>query len=109
MGDRFRRRATAKANEALVRAVSSGVVESATGERLDVRRATLLRVGSRSSSWLEIVLDEGKNRQIRRMLAQLGAEVLRLRRVAIAKVKLGGLPQGKFRELTVAERKALGA
>ena len=52
---------------------------------------------------LEIVLFEGRNRQIRRMCEELGIEVARLKRTAIAGVKLGMLPQGKWRELTPQE------
>ena len=52
---------------------------------------------------IEIVLFEGRNRQIRRMCEELGIEVARLKRTAIAGVKLGMLPQGKWRELTPQE------
>ncbi len=58
---------------------------------------------------LEIILREGKNRQIRRMCKQLGLEVARLKRVAIGQVKLGGLPQGKWRELSADEVRRLTA
>lgn len=91
------------ADDALVQSVARGVEEPGTGERLDVGRVTLLRVGSRSSSWLEIVLDEGKNRQIRRLLAVLGVEVLRLVRVKIGALELGGLAKGEWRRLTAGE------
>ncbi len=84
-----------------------GVVEDATGERLDVKRVSLLRVGSRSSAWLEIVLDEGKNRHIRRLLAVLGIEVLRIVRVAIGSLRLGTLAKGEWRMLTAEETKNL--
>lgn len=52
---------------------------------------------------IEIVLFEGRNRQIRRMCEELGIEVARLKRTSIAGIKLGMLPQGKWRELTAQE------
>jgi len=59
------------------------------------------------STWLRIVLSEGKNREIRRMLARLGHKVLRLRRIALGPVMLGSLGPGKTRRLTGAELSAL--
>jgi 23S rRNA pseudouridine2605 synthase len=59
------------------------------------------------STWLKIVLNEGKNREIRRMLAKLGHKVLRLRRIAIASVQLGNLKKGKARRLSVPELASL--
>ena len=58
---------------------------------------------------LEIVLHEGRNRQIRKMCEQLGLEVARLRRIAIGPVKLGMVQQGQWRELTNEEVKRLMA
>lgn len=55
----------------------------------------------------EIILYEGRNRQIRRMSELLGMEVIRLRRVAIGSVKLGMLPVGKWRKLDPKEVRAL--
>ena len=52
---------------------------------------------------IEIVLYEGRNRQIRKMCESLGLEVARLKRTAIGTIKLGMLPQGKWRELTEDE------
>src|SRR6516164_4063941 len=59
------------------------------------------------STWLRIVLSEGKNREIRRMLARLGHKVLHLKRIAIGPVQLGKLPRGKARRLSGAELDAL--
>lgn len=56
---------------------------------------------------LEIVLYEGRNRQIRRMCEALGLEVARLRRVAVGPIKLGMLPTGQWRDLTPDEVTAL--
>jgi 23S rRNA pseudouridine2605 synthase len=59
------------------------------------------------STWLRIVLNEGKNREIRRMLARLGHKVLNLRRIALGPVQLGTLGRGKARRLTLRELSAL--
>jgi 23S rRNA pseudouridine2605 synthase len=72
------------------------------GERLRAKSALLLRAGTRNA-WLEIVLDEGRNRQIRRLLAAFDIGVLRLLRVAIGDLALGELPKGGWRPLTDAE------
>jgi 23S rRNA pseudouridine2605 synthase len=55
------------------------------------------------STWLKIVLSEGKNREIRRMLARLKHKVMRLRRIAIGPVQLGRLKTGKSRPLSAQE------
>jgi 23S rRNA pseudouridine2605 synthase len=73
------------------------------GEFLQVKRAKLLREGGKNC-WIEIILDEGKNRQIRRMLETLGVEVLRLIRVAIGELKLGELEKGRVRPLSNEEK-----
>lgn len=56
-----------------------------------------------SGSWLEIVLDEGRNREIRRMLAAIGHKVRVLKRVSIGPLKMGELPVGAHRPLTSQE------
>jgi len=58
--------------------------------------------------WLELVLTEGKNRQVRRMTAAVGHPTLRLMRVAIGKLPLEPLARGEWRELGNPERKLLG-
>lgn len=91
------------ADEALLRSLECGVESG--GEMLRAKRASILRHGERNS-WLEIVLEEGKNRQIRRMLEGLGIGVLRLVRVAIGPLQLGDLAKGASRKLS-REEKAL--
>ena len=76
------------------------------GEHLSARNASELRRGEKNA-WLEIALDEGRNRQIRRLLAAHGVGVLRLVRVAIGPVSLGTLAKGAFRTLDAAEVAAL--
>lgn len=78
----------------------AGVVDA--GEFLRAKSATLLRAGERNA-WLEIVLDAGRNRQIRRMLAAQEIGVLRLIRVSIGPLSLGELAKGAWRPLTRAE------
>ncbi len=94
-------------DETTVAKVVAGVVDPANGERLTAKRVSLLRVGSRSSGWLEIVLDEGKNRHIRRLLSTLGIETLRLVRVSIGDLPLGTIAKGEWRELTPTEVRSL--
>jgi 23S rRNA pseudouridine2605 synthase len=55
------------------------------------------------STWLKIVLAEGKNREIRRMLAKLKHKVMRLRRVGVGPIHLDRLPKGKSRKLSPGE------
>lgn len=76
------------------------------GERLHASEATLLRHGSRNA-WLAVTLDEGRNRQIRRLLAAFDIGVLRLLRVSIGGLALGDLPKGQWRWLTDDEVRGL--
>ncbi len=63
------------------------------------RGASPARSAPKGSTWLEIVLTEGKNRQVRRMGAAVGHEVLELVRVRIGRLGLGDLAPGEWREL----------
>jgi 23S rRNA pseudouridine2605 synthase len=76
------------------------------GERLAAASAQTLRSGDKNA-WLEITLDEGRNRQIRRLLAAVNLPVLRLVRVGIGALALGDLPKGQWRLLEDAEIDAL--
>jgi 23S rRNA pseudouridine2605 synthase len=76
------------------------------GDFLRARSACVLRAGG-TNAWLEIVLDQGRNRHIRRLLAASGIGVLRLVRVAIGAVALGDLAKGQWRVLDENEVRAL--
>lgn len=75
-------------------------------EHLCAKGARLLRHGHKNS-WMEITLDEGKNRQIRRLLEALEVQVLRLLRVSIGPLDLGDLKKGSVRRLTPEEKEAI--
>lgn len=83
-----------------------GAVEDLEGE--PIRPAGVETVAQRDGrATLSVTIHEGKNRQIRRMCAQCGLEVLRLKRVREHTLALGDLPPGKWRRLTAAELTAL--
>jgi 23S rRNA pseudouridine2605 synthase len=97
----------AVAENELLAALTSGV-RCGDGELLKAKRATRIRAGEKNS-WIEMVLEEGKNRQLRRMLEARGVEVLRLIRVAIGPLQLGRLDKGQARELTTEEQNKITA
>jgi 23S rRNA pseudouridine2605 synthase len=92
-------------DDALLEAMRKGI-RAKNGEVLRAKTAEILREGDRNT-WLVIVLDEGKNRQIRRMFESAGTEVLRLVRVSIGPLALGELSKGSCRGLTSDEKEAL--
>ena len=85
---------------ALLAALHEGIGDH--GDRLAVKSARELRRGDKNA-WLEIVLDEGRNRQIRRILSAFDIGVLRLVRVAIGELTLGTLAKGTWRKLDFTE------
>jgi 23S rRNA pseudouridine2605 synthase len=76
------------------------------GELLRAEKIKVLDA-TKSRSVVELVLGEGKNREVRRMFESIGREVTQLVRTQIGKVKLGELPMGKWRTLTADEVKSL--
>jgi 23S rRNA pseudouridine2605 synthase len=95
----------AAADEDLLKAMMNGV-RMKTGEVLRVKAARRIR-GGEKNTWVEVVLDEGKNRQIRRILEAVGIEVLRLVRVAVGPLTLGELSKREVRRLSEAEKLAI--
>ena len=92
------------AKDELIAVMRQGI--NVEGQFLKAKECRLLRSGEKNC-WIEITLDEGRNRQIRRMLAGLGVEVLRLLRVSIGPLQLGTLAKGKYRSLSADEKMAL--
>ena len=84
----------------LLRSLERGAMMA--GRRLAVRSARMLRTGEKNA-WLEIMLDEGRNRHIRRLLEAFDVSVVRLVRVAIGSLALGTLAKGQWRMLTQQE------
>jgi 23S rRNA pseudouridine2605 synthase len=78
------------------------------GELLRAKSVRCLRSGQKNG-WLDITLDEGRNRQIRRLLSAFDIAVLRLIRVCIGDLQLGRLAKGGWRVVTEHEIESLGA
>jgi 23S rRNA pseudouridine2605 synthase len=95
----------ALADEKFIQALLFGV-KAKDGELLRAKQTRSLRTGEKNC-WLEIILNEGKNRHIRRMMESMGVEVLRLLRVAIGPLQLGDLAKGEHRTLTAKEKRML--
>ncbi|MBM3117766.1 pseudouridine synthase [Jeongeupia naejangsanensis] len=91
-------------DDALLAAMRAGIVDK--GEKLLAKRVEVLRAGEKHA-WLEVVLDEGRNRHIRRLLEAHGVGTLRLMRVAIGALQLGDTAKGQWRMLSAAEVAAL--
>jgi 23S rRNA pseudouridine2605 synthase/23S rRNA pseudouridine2604 synthase len=79
----------------------------ADGLPIQGARTRPARVERLGADRFRIILREGRNRQIRRMVGKVGAEVVTLKRIRVGGVRLGGLPEGEWRHLTEAERNTL--
>lgn len=88
----------------VVRQLTQGIEDA--GDILKAEKARLVSA-TNSSSVVELEMSEGKNREVRRMFEAQGLTVERLQRVKIGPIKLGELPEGKWRTLTEAEIKSL--
>lgn len=86
--------------------LSDGLTQPAEGVR--IVRATP-KAGESGYSEVELTIFEGRNRQVRRMMTEIGHPVTKLTRVRIGAVKLTGLPSGAWRHLTPSEVAALTA
>jgi 23S rRNA pseudouridine2605 synthase len=88
----------------MLRHLTAGVWSE--GEKLQAQRTRLISANN-STSIVELDLTEGKNREVRRLLASQNLPVLRLQRVQIGPIKLGELPPGRWRTLTETEIQSL--
>jgi 23S rRNA pseudouridine2605 synthase len=91
-------------DSALIASLNGGA--NVDGERLRAKAVRCLRSGEKNG-WLEVTLDEGRNRQIRRLLSAFEISVLRLVRVCIGDLQLGQLPKGGWRAVTEREIESL--
>lgn len=79
----------------------------AGGVVLEGRRTRSARVRRLSGRVFRIVLKEGRNRQVRRMVRKVGCRVAALKRIRVACIRLGDLPEGNWRHLTAEEQNRL--
>jgi 23S rRNA pseudouridine2605 synthase len=77
---------------------------SIVGGRVNAKKLQLIKRGnSKKNQWVRIAITEGKNRQVRKMFQKIGFDVLKLRRVAIGGLPMGGLKAGEYQKLTATE------
>ncbi|MDD4815834.1 MAG: pseudouridine synthase [Clostridia bacterium] len=91
--------------------LSAGVVEN--GVRMPKAKITVIKATKKAGGKIEktrlsIKINEGQNRQIRRMFEAIGKDIVLLKRVAIGEIKLGGLQRGEFKKLSKKEMEVLG-
>jgi 23S rRNA pseudouridine2604 synthase len=83
------------------------IARLARGVELDDGKTRPCDVSRLATRRIKMVLTEGRNRQIRRMIDHIGLKVARLIRIRIINIRLGTLPKGHWRKLTDAEMKTL--
>jgi len=76
------------------------------GEKIQPAKIKIIKKNP-NNSWIQIIITEGKNRQVRHMMEAVGHEVLKLRRVAVGALQLGELKVGKYRLLSPKEERQL--
>ena len=92
----------------MARPISDGALQKMrAGLPLMGTRTRPARVARISARRFRIVLQEGRNRQIRRMVRKVGNKVTRLQRIRVAGIKLGKLASGKWRHLSQSEKESL--
>ncbi len=84
-------------SDGVLRKMAAGILLNG----VKTRKAKIKRIASQQ---FRITLQEGRNRQIRRMVSKVGGQVIRLKRIRIANLKLGNLKEGRWRHLTAAEK-----
>jgi 23S rRNA pseudouridine2605 synthase/23S rRNA pseudouridine2604 synthase len=90
------------------KSLTDGVLKKlAGGVSLRGKKTRPAQVHRLAARRFTITLQEGRNRQIRRMVAKVGHEVLALKRIRVAHIQLGKLKKGSWRHLTAAEREQL--
>ena len=106
IGKTYQVRIEGTVSEDEIRRLREGLVIDESGVETKRSSVDVLEVGE-SSTKLEIVIYEGRNRQIRKMLEAVGKQVVFLKRVAIGEIRLGGLSRGQYRYLNERELRYL--
>jgi len=74
---------------------------SIVGGKVKPLEVVRLSKGTDKKAWIQVTIAEGKNRQVRKMFLKIGFDVVKLKRVAIGRMKLSGLKSGEFRKMTL--------
>ena len=80
---------------------------SIVGGKVQATHTKRLKRGSDKKDWVQIVITEGKNQQVKKMFEKIGLSVVKLKRVAIGELKLSGIKSGEYRPLTKKDLKKI--